>query len=131
VIGANKKVVCIEDEREMIDLITLILRRHSVQVIGAIGGRQGLEKIEEENPDLVLLDLKMPVMNGWDVYQRMKSSRTMRDIPIVVLTAMTRVFDDSVDLRGGKVDDYINKPFRPKTLIDSVNKVLNIETAEV
>lgn len=130
-IGADKKVVCIEDEREMIDLITLILRRQSVQVIGAIGGRQGLEKIEEENPDLVLLDLKMPVMNGWDVYQRMKSSRTMRDIPIVVLTAMSRVFDDSVDLRDGKVDDYITKPFRPKTLIDSVNKVLNMETAEV
>ena len=54
-----------------------------------------------------------------------------RPVPIVVLTAMSRVFDDSVDLRDGKVDDYINKPFRPKTLIDSVNKVLNLETAEV
>jgi CheY-like chemotaxis protein len=126
-IGADKKVVCIEDEREMIDLIRLILRRESVHVIGALGGRQGLEKIEAEKPDLVLLDLKMPTMDGWEVYRRMKSSSVMRDIPIVVLTALSRGYDDSNDIRHGMIDDYITKPFRPKTLIDSVNKALSGE----
>jgi CheY-like chemotaxis protein len=130
VIGAGKKVVCIEDESEMIDLISLILKRHSVQVIGALGGRQGLEKIESEQPDLVLLDLKMPVMNGWEVYRRMKSSRKMRDIPVVVLTAMTRSYDETLDLRDGRVEDYITKPFRPKKLIESVSRVLNMDSVE-
>jgi CheY-like chemotaxis protein len=127
VIGADKKVVCIEDESEMIDLISLILKRQSVHVIGALGGRQGLEKIESEKPDLVLLDLKMPVMNGWEVYRQMKASREMKDIPVVVLTAMSRSFDDSLNLQDGRVDDYITKPFRPRKLIESVNKVLRAQ----
>jgi CheY-like chemotaxis protein len=130
VIGADKKVVCIEDESEMIDLISLILRRQSVQVIGAIGGRQGLEKIESEEPDLVLLDLKMPVMNGWEVYKQMKASREMKDIPVVVLTAMSRSFEESINLQDGRVDDYITKPFRPRKLIESVNRVLSMEPIE-
>ena len=129
-IGADRKVVCIEDESEMIDLISLILKRQSVQVIGALGGRQGLEKIESEKPDLVLLDLKMPVMNGWEVYRRMKASREMKNIPVVVLTAMTRSLDESLDLQDGRVDDYITKPFRPRRLIESVNRVLNTEPIE-
>ncbi len=129
-IGAGKKVVCIEDESEMIDLISLILKRQSVQVIGALGGRQGLEKIESEKPDLVLLDLKMPVINGWEVYRQMKASREMKNIPVVVLTAMTRSLDESLDLQDGRVDDYITKPFRPRRLIESVNRVLNTEPIE-
>ena len=129
-IGVDKKVVCIEDESEMIDLISLILRRQSVQVIGALGGRQGLEKIESEKPDLVLLDLKMPVMNGWEVYKQMKASREMKDIPVVVLTAMSRSFDESINLQDGRVDDYITKPFRPRKLIESVNRVLRMEPIE-
>ncbi len=129
-IGADKKVVCIEDESEMIDLISLILRRQSVQVIGALGGRQGLEKIESEEPDLVLLDLKMPVMNGWEVYKQMKASREMKDIPVVVLTAMSRSFEESINLQDGRVDDYITKPFRPRKLIESVNRVLSMEPIE-
>jgi two-component system phosphate regulon response regulator PhoB len=124
-IAADRKVVCIEDESEMIDLVSLILRRHRVQVIGALGGRQGLEKIESEKPDLVLLDLKMPVMNGWEVYNRMKASHQMKDIPVVILTAMTRNYDESLGFQDGYVDDYIIKPFRPRRLVESVNKALS------
>ncbi len=109
----------------MIDLVSLILRRHRVRVIGALGGRQGLQKIESEKPDLVLLDLKMPIMNGWEVYRRMKASHKMRDIPVVILTAMTRNYDESFGFQDGRVDDYIIKPFRPVRLIESVNKALS------
>lgn len=126
-IGADKKVVCIEDESEMIVLVSLILRRQKVQVIGALGGRQGLEKIESEEPDLVLLDLKMPVMNGWEVYRRMQASSKMRNIPVVVVTAMNTGYDESSNWQGKRVDDYIVKPFKPVRLIESVNKVLNPE----
>lgn len=128
-IESTKKVVCIEDESEMIDLVRIILQRHHIKVIGALGGREGLEKVASEKPDLVLLDLKMPVMNGWEVYERMKASGETRHIPIVVLTAMTRTYDDSLDLSDGMVSDYITKPFRPKTLIDSVTRILEMEPA--
>ncbi len=128
-IGADRKVVCIEDESEMIDLVSLILRRQRVQVIGALGGRQGLEKIESEEPDLVLLDLKMPVMNGWEVYRRMQASSKMRNIPVVVVTAMTKGYDESSSWHDKRVDDYIVKPFKPLRLIESVNKVLDPEPA--
>ena len=125
VIGANRKVVCIEDESEMIDLVSLILRKHRVQVVGALGGHQGLEKIRTEKPDLVLLDLRMPVMNGWDVYKRMQASDDMKDIPVVILTAMANGFDEPLNPKGSGIGDYITKPFRPKRLIESVNRALN------
>ena len=123
------KVVCIEDESEMIDLVSLILRRQRVQVIGALGGRRGMEKIESEEPDLVLLDLKMPVMNGWEVYRRMQASSKMRNIPVVVVTAMTKGYDEPSSWQNKRVDDYIVKPFKPLRLIESVNKVLDPELA--
>jgi CheY-like chemotaxis protein len=128
-IGADRKVICIEDESEMIDLVSLILRRQRVQVIGALGGRQGLEKIESEEPDLVILDLKMPVMNGWEVYRRMQASSKMRNIPVVVVTAMTKGYDEPSSWQDKRVDDYIVKPFKPLRLIESVNKVLDPEPA--
>src|SRR3989304_5866004 len=84
--GATNRVVCIEDEPEMIDLVRLILSRKGFQVVGAMGGREGLEVISREKPDLVLLDLMLPDMDGWEVYQKMKSDDDLREIPVIVGT---------------------------------------------
>ncbi|HIE24655.1 MAG TPA: response regulator, partial [Anaerolineales bacterium] len=65
-----KNILCIEDEPEMIDLIRIILNRHGFDVQGADGGREGLEMIKKNPPDLVLLDLMMPDIDGWEVYQQ-------------------------------------------------------------
>ncbi|HLE03882.1 MAG TPA: response regulator, partial [Anaerolineales bacterium] len=92
--GANgKRVVCIEDEPEMIDLVRLILGRRGFEVVGANGGLEGLALVASEKPDLVLLDLMMPDMDGWEVYQRMKSDEALRDIPVVVVTAKAQSID--------------------------------------
>ena len=72
----NKKVVYIEDEPEMIDLVRLILGRKGFEVIGANGGIEGLDTVRRERPDLVLLDLMMPDMDGWEVYQQIKADAT-------------------------------------------------------
>ncbi len=123
--GANgKRVVCIEDEPEMIDLVRLILGRRGFEVVGANGGLEGLELVASEKPDLVLLDLMMPDMDGWEVYQRMKSDEALRDIPVVVVTAKAQSIDKVLGLHIAKVDDYITKPFGPQELLESVEKIL-------
>lgn len=122
--NAVRTVVCIEDEQEMIELVRLILSRKKIEVHGALGGREGLDKIAEVQPDLVLLDLMMPEMDGWEVYQKMKASPEMRDIPVIVVTAKAQSIDRVLGLHIARVDDYITKPFGPQNLLESVERVL-------
>jgi two-component system response regulator VicR len=118
-----KRIVCIEDEMEMIDLIQLILSRRGYEVTGASGGKEGLELVRGTHPDLVLLDLMMPDMDGWEVYQQMKAEESTRGIPVIVVTAKAQNIDKVLGLHIAKVDDYIAKPFSPQELVDSVEKV--------
>ena len=120
----KKKILCIEDEQEMIDLIRLILSRRGFDVLGANGGKEGLEAIRKEHPDLILLDLMMPDMDGWEVYQRMKAEEASRNIPVIVVTAKAQSIDKVLGLHIAKVDDYIAKPFSPQELVESIAKVL-------
>lgn len=124
---ARKKIVCIEDEPEMIDLVRLILGRRGFELIGAVGGREGLETVKQVKPDLVLLDLMMPDMDGWEIYQHMKADEELRNIPVIIVTAKAQSIDKVLGLHIAKVDDYITKPFGPQELIDSVNRVLGIK----
>ncbi len=119
-----KRLVYIEDEPEMIDLVRLILSRRGFEIKGANGGRNGLALVQQELPDLVLLDLMMPDMDGWDVYQQMKASEATQTIPVIVITAKAQSIDKVLGLHIAKVDDYISKPFSPQELVDSVEKVL-------
>lgn len=119
-----KCIVCIEDEPEMIDLIRLILGRRGFEVKGATGGVEGLKLIREEQPDLVLLDLMMPDMDGWEVYQQMKADIATKNIPVIVVTAKAQSIDKVLGLHIAKVDDYIAKPFSPQELLTSVERVI-------
>jgi len=123
----NKHILCIEDEPEMIDLIRLILGRRGFDVVGAAGGKEGLEKVRQELPDLVLLDLMMPDMDGWEVYQQMKADEKTKNIPVIVITAKAQSIDKVLGLHIAKVDDYIAKPFSPQELLSSVDKVFGIK----
>lgn len=120
-----KRILCIEDEAEMIDLMRLILSRQGYEVSGASGGQEGLTKMRRELPDLVLLDLMMPEMGGWEVYQQMKADEKMKDIPVIVVTAKAQSIDKVLGLYIAKVEDYIAKPFSPSELLESVERVLN------
>src|SRR3972149_5503379 len=122
--GRLRTVVCVEDEPEMIDLIQLILNRKGFEVIGAHGGVEGLETIRRLKPDLVLLDLMMPEMDGWQVYQQLKADEKTKDIPVIVVTAKAQNIDKVLGLHIAKVDDYIPKPFSLQELVDRVDKVL-------
>jgi DNA-binding response OmpR family regulator len=120
----KKTVVCIEDEPEMIDLVKLILGRKGFDLTGAMGGREGLDAVRRIKPDLVLLDLMMPDMDGWEVYQQMKADEELKDIPVIVVTAKAQSIDKVLGLHIAKVDDYVTKPFGPQELLQSVERVL-------
>jgi DNA-binding response OmpR family regulator len=122
-----KHILCIEDEPEMIDLIRLILGRRGFDVIGAAGGKEGLEKALQKPPDLILLDLMMPDMDGWEVYQQIKADDKTKNIPVIVVTAKAQSIDKVLGLHIAKVDDYIAKPFSPQELLASVDKVFGTE----
>jgi len=123
--NTKKQILCIEDDEEMIDLIRLILIRRGFEVMGASSGASGLELIRNEKPDLVLLDLMMPEMDGWEVYQQIKSDEATQNIPVIIVTAKAQSIDRVLGLHIAKVDDYISKPFSPQELLDSIDSVLN------
>jgi DNA-binding response OmpR family regulator len=123
-IDKKKQAIYIEDEQEMIDLVRLILSRKGIEVRGANGGREGLDMIRQNPPDLVLLDLMMPDMDGWDVYQQIKADDATAGIPVIVITAKAQSIDKVLGLHIAKVDDYISKPFSPQELVESVDLVL-------
>lgn len=126
----KRTIVCVEDEPEMVDLIRLILVRKGFDVLGAGTGLEGLELIRNKMPQLVLLDLMMPDMDGWEVYQQMKAGEKTRDIPVIVVTAKAQSIDKVLGIHIAKVDDYIAKPFSPQELLASVDKVLNNQVVQ-
>jgi len=117
-------VVYVEDDPEMIDLVELILNQRGYAVKGAHGGRKGLDLARQELPDLILLDLMMPDIDGWEVYQTLKNSPDTARIPVIVITARAQNIDKVLGLHIAKVDDYICKPFHPDELLASIDKVL-------
>jgi DNA-binding response OmpR family regulator len=125
----RRRILCIEDEPEMIDLIRLILERKGFEVLGAVGGHEGLEAIRSEKPDLILLDLMMPDVDGWEVYRQMKADSELQHIPVVVVTAKAQSIDKVLGLHIAKVDDYVTKPFGPSDLLESVERVLRKKEA--
>ncbi len=121
----SRSILYIEDDPEMIDLVSMILSRRGYSVKGAHGGRHGLDLITAEKPELILLDLMMPDIDGWDVYQQIKGNPDTRDIPVIVITAKSQTIDKVLGLHIAGVDDYLCKPFHPQELWDSIDRVFS------
>lgn len=121
------KILCIEDDPDMIDYIKLILGKAGYQVIGADGGADGLEAMRKEQPDLILLDLMMPEMDGADVLLEKKQDPSIRDIPVIALTALNSPFDQIMWLARTDLQDFIVKSKLPRReLIARIERVLQI-----
>jgi DNA-binding response OmpR family regulator len=120
-----KRVIYFEDESDMVELVRIILGREGYVVEGVREGQVGLQAIKEELPDLILLDLMMPDMDGWEIFRQIKNDEATMNIPIIVITAKAQTVDKVLGLEIAKVDDYISKPFRPHELVERVEKVLS------
>lgn len=117
-------IIYIEDERPMLELVRKGLELAGYRAGGTTSGEQGLAMMREQKPALLLLDLMMPVINGWEVYQAMKADEQLADIPVIVVTA--KVPEKGKNLVEGlpPVEDYITKPFDMKGLIRAIRRCL-------
>ncbi len=118
-----RKAVVIEDEPDILEVIDYNLQRDGFRVIGARDGEIGVETVRAENPDVVLLDLMLPGLDGIEVCRRLKSDDLTRSIPIIMVSAKGEESDVVLGLGIG-ADDYVTKPFSPKELMARVNAVL-------
>jgi DNA-binding response OmpR family regulator len=118
-----KKVLIIEDHKETAEMMSSILSAEGLQTSWAENGQIGVEKTFAEKPDLILLDIMMPVMSGFEVYQKLKSNNDTKHIPIIIVSV--KVSDKSIKEREDiGVEDYLPKPFDPIELIKTVKKHL-------
>ena len=122
------KVLVIEDESDIIELIKYNLEKEGHLVRGALNGEEGLKAAQRDLPDVVILDIMLPGMNGLDVCKRLKSNQETMDIPIVMVSAKGEEHDIVLGLELG-ADDYMTKPFSPRILTARVNAVLRRHTA--
>lgn len=117
------KILLVEDEKNIVLGVTICLRSAGLSVDVAVDGADALKKIEEDKPDLVLLDLVMPRLNGLDALQAMKENVEMKDIPVIVLSARAQEEDIQRAKELGAAD-YVAKPFRPDELLAVIQRVL-------
>ncbi|MFN8401580.1 MAG: response regulator transcription factor [Anaerolineales bacterium] len=113
-------ILIVDDERRMVSLLQSYLEQEGYRVLTAYNGREALEVARRENPDLVVLDIMMPEMNG---YEFMSARRAESDTPIIMLTAKVEDEDKIIGLELG-ADDYVTKPFKPRELMARVRNVL-------
>ncbi len=123
------KVLVIEDDRSLAEVLSYNLKASGYEVLVATDGQDGLLKAETKSPDLVVLDLMLPVVDGLDVCRRLRAQPTTREIPIIMLTAKAEESDEIVGFSLG-ADDYVTKPFSVKVLLERIKALRRRRTSE-
>jgi two-component system phosphate regulon response regulator PhoB len=113
---AGNRVLIIEDARELTDILTYNLDREGYETIVAHDGQEGLRKAQTHLPDLIILDLMLPLVSGLDICRELRAGERTRDIPIIILTAKAEETDQLIGFSLG-ADDYVTKPFSVKVLL--------------
>jgi len=122
----QKCILIVDDEKDMVDMLSLRLEAAGFRVCAAYDGQEGLGMVRKEKPDLILLDVMMPKLDGYQVCRMLKFDQKFRDIPIIMLTARSQEQDKAT---GGDVgaDAYVTKPFESADLVAKIEKMLNKE----
>lgn len=119
-----KKILAVDDERAIVRLVQINLERHGYQVVTAYDGKEALEKVASEKPDLVVLDVMMPYMDGFEVLQQLRKNPETRELPVIMLTAKAQDTDVFRGYTSG-VDLYLTKPFNPMELVAFVKRIFS------
>ncbi len=121
-----RKILAVDDEKNIAKLVQTVLERAGFQVVTAYDGKEALQKIASEHPDLVILDVMMPYMDGFEVLQTMRRNAGTRDIPVIMLTAKSADQDVFRGWQSG-VDLYLTKPFNPNELVSFVKRIFKTD----
>lgn len=119
----KKKILVIDDESGLLELLSIRLEVNNYQVITAADGREGLDKARTELPDLIILDLMLPKLDGYQVCRALKFDEKYKQIPIIIFTARAQESDVKAGKEAG-ADAYITKPFEPDILLAKVSQLL-------
>ena len=114
-----KQIVYFEDDKDMVELVRIILAREGYHIEAVSEGKSGINFVKQTSPDLILLDL-----DGWEIYRQLKIDKSTMSIPVIVVTAKAQAIDKVLGMEIAKVDEYISKPFRPNDLVERVNQIL-------
>ena len=118
-----EKILAIDDEEDILNLIRDILSAEGFEVETSLSAEYGITLLERYSPDLILLDLMMPGMDGWEFLRIIKSDDRFKDIPVILLTCRGELRDKILGLESG-ASDYITKPFTPDGLIQRIRTLL-------
>ncbi|MDP3879397.1 MAG: response regulator transcription factor [Dehalococcoidales bacterium] len=122
-----KKILVVDDEKKIVEIVKAYLEKEGYKVMAAYDGKSALESARRDLPDLIILDLMLPEVSGWDVCREL---RRESDVPVIMLTARDDITDKVIGLELG-ADDYITKPFDPKEVISRVRAVLRRSEGKV
>lgn len=122
----QKIILAVDDNRLIQKMISDILEKAGYRVVTASDGYEALDKVRSVKPDLILLDIEMPGLNGYEVCNRLKCDEECQDIPVIMLTSRSAEKDKMAGLATG-VDEYLSKPVQPKELIYIVEEVLELK----
>ncbi len=128
-VTSQARILSIEDDAEMRGLIQLIFERQGHHVVGVKRGEFGLELLKSLRPDILLLDLMLPDIDGWDLYARLKADDDMSQVPVIIISARDPEQDALEGLYVVGQDRFVEKPFEVKELISIVNGVLEKQPA--
>lgn len=117
--GRAPVILVVDDDPNIVRIVTVKLERNGFRVLSAVNGQDGLDSIAQTRPELVLLDVMMPVMDGIEFVEKLKESPDLRTIPVFLLTARGQMEDKKNAYRIG-VEDYITKPFSPNEVLERV-----------
>ena len=122
------KILLVDDDIDFIEATRMVLEKESYDIVAASQGNEGLQKAREENPDLILLDVIMPVKDGFTVAEQLKSDPQLSKIPVIMLTSFSsKGQETSIPVSRGfnlEADDYIEKPVSPEQLLASVKRYI-------
>jgi DNA-binding response OmpR family regulator len=117
------KILMVEDDRDIVKTTQYVLEKKGYNCITALDGMEGLHKAKNENPDLIILDLMLPKMNGYKIARLLKFDQKYKDIPIIMLTAKAQESDKKLGFQTG-ADEYMTKPFEFENLLSVIEKHL-------
>jgi two-component system phosphate regulon response regulator PhoB len=117
------KILIIEDDRDIAEMVEYNLREEGYETVSAFNGEDGVKLAKKQNPDLIILDIMLPIIDGFEVCRILKKEQTIADIPVIILSAKSRETDKVVGLELG-ADDYVTKPFSPRELIARIRAIL-------